>query len=144
MSRSNYDQQMQQTHNPYREDYHAPPWPEQQYRTQFDKELQQQWCPKCGGGGAKPLNPVSFACSPGVGCHKLQEAPGPGRYSNYQACAADCKSPTPLGGFSFACSPGIGCHKVAQPPGPGRYSNIQACSQSCQSSPHGSGGGGNL
>ena len=132
MSRSSFDQQMQRNHNPYREDYHAPPWPEQQYRTEFDKELQQQWCPKCGGGGAHPLTPFSFACSPGIGCHKLQEAPGPGRYSNYAVCAKNCKTPDgpgKLGGFSYACSPGIGCHLLQQPPGNGRYSNYAACGQ---------------
>lgn len=44
--RTDYDKMMKEMFNPMKENYHAPPFPG--YRTNFDKELQAKWCPKCG------------------------------------------------------------------------------------------------
>lgn len=66
------------------------------FRTKYDLALQQHWCPKCNGGSqpSPPLGKFSYACSPGLGCHLLHQAPGSGpsgvRYSNKQACEAKC------------------------------------------------------
>ena len=177
MSRSSYDQQLQRLFDTSQEDYNAPPWPATQapqfrtrydsmeqkhwcpncrenfepltgFRTKYDLALQQHWCPKCNGGSpSPPLGKFSYACSPGLGCHLLQQAPGSGpsgvRYSNKQACEAKCAKPPhpspPLGKFSYACSPGLGCHLLQQAPGSGpsgvRYSNKQACEAKCAKPP---------
>lgn len=42
--RSYFDKKMIEMFNP-NDNYHVPPWPTP--RSQFDKELQQKWCPKC-------------------------------------------------------------------------------------------------
>ena len=53
-----------------------------------------------------PLQPaVSYACSPGLGCHLMQSTPDPanGLYSNMENCLATCKTPSP-GGQNLKCS----------------------------------------
>ncbi len=83
------------------------------FRTSYDKKLQQHWCPRCNGSSPHhdPMGQFSFVCSPGLGCHRDNRAPGHGsdgvRYSNLQACDSKCKSPGPDGAFSFVCSPGL-------------------------------------
>ena len=87
----------------------------------------------CESCTSPPLGGFSFACSPGLGCHEVNQPPNhqQGRYSNYKACAEQCNQHS--NAFSFACSPGIGCHKVNQPPNhqQGLYSNIKACESNC-------------
>jgi hypothetical protein len=47
--RSEYDMKMLEAYNPNTNDeqrpWHAPPWPGP--RTDFDKQTQKKWCPKC-------------------------------------------------------------------------------------------------
>jgi len=47
----------------------------------------------------KHSNAFSYVCSPNLGCHEVNQAPGPGRYSNYQSCMSACggsgPSPSP-------------------------------------------------
>jgi len=70
------------------------------FRTKYDEHLQHHWCAKCNGSGPtpspRPVGAFSFVCSPGVGCHRDNRAPGHGkdgvRYSNLQACQSKCKS----------------------------------------------------
>lgn len=43
----------------------------------------------------KPIGgQYGFECHPGTGCAKVRKAPGPGVYSNYHACSAECPSGT--------------------------------------------------
>jgi hypothetical protein len=46
----------------------------------------------CGGSAPVPSSPFSFACSPGIGCHKVSEAPNKARglYADIQSCNASC------------------------------------------------------
>jgi hypothetical protein len=83
-------------------------------------------------------NSFAFACSPGLGCHKVNEAPNNanGTYSNMLDCNSNCKYPTPpnpMGTFAFACSPGVGCYKVNEAPNNanGTYSNMLDCNTNC-------------
>jgi hypothetical protein len=77
------------------------------FRTEFDKALQERWCPTCvykpqphphprphPSPHHQPVGAFSYVCSPGLGCHEDHRAPGHGtdgvRYSNMQACQAQC------------------------------------------------------
>jgi len=88
----------------------------------------------CESCKPQPLGGFSFGCSPGLGCHEVQQPPNhaAGLYSNYKACEQNCQQHS--NAFSFGCSPGLGCHEVQQPPNhaAGLYSNYQACEQNCQ------------
>ena len=82
-------------------------------------------------------NAFAFACSPGIGCHLVHEAPNAakGLYSNMAACDLSCSLPSPpLGVFSFGCSPGLGCHLVKEAPSAqkGLFANIESCESTCQ------------
>ena len=67
------------------------------FRTEYDKLIQNLWCPKCNATSpfpGPPLHSSSFICSPGIGCHQDSRVPGydtdGARYSNIQACRSNC------------------------------------------------------
>lgn len=90
-----------------------------------------------GGGGGGNLGQFSFKCiGPGSNqqCVRVNQPPGPGRYSNMKECERQCST---LGTKSYICSgTGYGgsakkCLEVNRPPGPGRFSNMGDCKRSC-------------
>lgn len=78
-------------------------------RTRYDQEMQAMFAPNCGK--KRPhrhphphphphnLGDVSYACSPGLGCHLLHQSPGTDasgtRYSNMEACNNACSHSSP-------------------------------------------------
>ena len=83
-----------------------------------------------------PLQPaVSYACSPGLGCHLMHSAPDAanGLYSTMESCSATCKTPSQPA-ISYGCSPGLGCHLMQSTPDPanGLYSNMENCLATCK------------
>jgi len=85
-----------------------------------------------------PSQPFAFACSPDIGCHRVNESPNKARglFSDMQSCNSSCAKPAPprpSQPFAFACSPGLGCHRVNESPNKARglFSDIQSCNSSC-------------
>jgi len=71
----------------------------QEFRTRYDQEMQALFAPNCSSKRKLPhnLGHVSYACSPGLGCHLLHQAPGRDasgtRYSNMDDCNKSCTHP---------------------------------------------------
>lgn len=81
---------------------------DQHYRTDYDKVYQKLFCPDGCDRPHVPHHPpkpepapqpagkpFSYACSPGIGCHMLQQEPGKDesgtRYSNLEECSKNCQ-----------------------------------------------------
>ena len=81
-----------------------------------------------------PSYPFSFACSPGIGCHKINEAPNKAKnlYSSMEACSKNCNIPS-----SYDCVR-IGAYGqshnmcVIKRGKGGKYKSLNECRQGCE------------
>ena len=71
----------------------------QVYRTKYDQDYMHAFSPYCSEKAVQKVGEISYACSPGLGCHLLQQSPGKDasgtRFSNLNACVKSCKTSIP-------------------------------------------------